>query len=441
MNTIKRKICAILILILALAVSPVQALAAGPIQPNQNVTLNISYKDGEKAIPHARFSIFKVANVDEYAEMTLTSAFEPYKNTVSGLANLGNIKDNAEWLEMASTLKGYVLRDRVALAGEGETDSNGQLVFAGLKPGLYLVIGYRTTLDDFYTYSAVPFMTFLPGSDSINNDWLYDVTVSPKYSKEYNPPDDPDDVTRKVIKVWDDAGFETIRPEEVTVQLLRNGTVYDTQILHKANNWRYAWDNLERECEWTIVELTPEGYAVTITETGIITTIKNKFIEPVSDGEIFVLKQLTGQTPPSKAPFTFVLTAANAACPMPTGSPGRTKEITVYGAGSIGFGEMEFTKAGIYEYTVYEKNSGIQGYTYDQAVYTVTYSVTEKDGELKVDRTIKSSRTGLTNNVIFTNEYGNKLPQTGVLWWPVPLLLCAGIVFVMVGIIRRRRSD
>ena len=32
------------------------------------------------------------------------------------------------------------------------------------------------------------------------------------------------------------------------------------------------------------------------------------------------------------------------------------------------------------------------------------------------------------------------LPQTGQLWWPVPVLLLAGLLFVVIGLIRRRRS-
>ena len=36
---------------------------------------------------------------------------------------------------------------------------------------------------------------------------------------------------------------------------------------------------------------------------------------------------------------------------------------------------------------------------------------------------------------------GGKLPQTGVLWWPVPMLVCAGMAIFLVGWIRRRRSQ
>ncbi len=31
-----------------------------------------------------------------------------------------------------------------------------------------------------------------------------------------------------------------------------------------------------------------------------------------------------------------------------------------------------------------------------------------------------------------------KLPQTGQLWWPVPLLICAGLLFIVAGLVRRR---
>lgn len=33
---------------------------------------------------------------------------------------------------------------------------------------------------------------------------------------------------------------------------------------------------------------------------------------------------------------------------------------------------------------------------------------------------------------------GEKLPQTGQLWWPVPVLLAAGLLFVVLGLVRRR---
>lgn len=34
-----------------------------------------------------------------------------------------------------------------------------------------------------------------------------------------------------------------------------------------------------------------------------------------------------------------------------------------------------------------------------------------------------------------------KLPQTGVLWWPVPMLIAAGLVFILLGYLRRRGNE
>ena len=39
-----------------------------------------------------------------------------------------------------------------------------------------------------------------------------------------------------------------------------------------------------------------------------------------------------------------------------------------------------------------------------------------------------------------TNTPKPTLPQTGQLWWPVPVLLCAGLLLLIVGLVRSRRS-
>ena len=443
MNNITKRISALLLsLLLGVALLPTTALAAGRIFPAQDASLTISYKDGTKAISEAQFDIYRVADVDEYAHMTLTDTFVPYKDSVSGLSSLENM-DNDSWLELASTLKVYVQRDSIAPDASGKTGSDGRLMFSRLKPGLYLVLGYQTTTKDYYTYSAVPSMVFLPGEDTVNNDWDYDVMVEPKFSKDYNPPGEKV-ITRKVLKVWDDEGYETIRPTEVIVKLLCDGKVYNTQTLNKDNNWRYTWDNLDPHHDWQVIEKEMSHYSATVTQTGITFTVTNKYVAPTTTGNLDVQKRITGNKPSTDSVFTFVMTAKDVSCPMPKGSKGTVKEISITGAGSKKFGEITFTSPGTYVYTISEKNTSEDGYNYDTTVYTVTYEVVHKDGELTVTRTIKDNKGNNVSALEFTNNYktpGNKLPQTGILWWPVPILLCVGIVFLTVGIIRRRRSE
>lgn len=439
----KRTLSVLMIFFVVFAMLPIQAFAAGKIQPDQNATLIITYKDYEKPIPNAEFRVYKVADVDEYARMSLTTQFERYKYTVASLSALDKM-DHDKWLDLASTLKGYVQRDKLFSAANGKTDQDG-LLSLNVKPGLYLVVGYRATTEDYYTYSATPFMVFIPGEDIQNNEWNYVLNVSPKYEKDYFPPDVPDTVvTRKVLKLWDDSGYEEIRPEEVTVQLLCEGMVFDTVILNESNNWRYAWDNLDSQHEWTVVEKELPDYAVTIAQKGITYTLSNKYIVPVTESNPPVQKRVTGDTPQTASTFTFVLTAEKSSFPMPEGSNGTTKEITIKGAGSAEFGDITFTKPGTYVYKVTEKNTEVIGYTYDESVFTITYTVTQENGELITERTISDSNANTVSTVEFTNIYktpGNKIPQTGIMWWPVPVLLFAGLAFLMIGVIRRRRCN
>ena len=59
--------------------------------------------------------------------------------------------------------------------------------------------------------------------------------------------------------------------------------------------------------------------------------------------------------------------------------------------------------------------------------------------------TVETVREG--DVFVVTNTYGGNspggsadptLPQTGQLWWPVPVMIAAGMLFVAVGLIRRR---
>ncbi len=78
-------------------------------------------------------------------------------------------------------------------------------------------------------------------------------------------------------------------------------------------------------------------------------------------------------------------------------------------------------------WTVVEKEVP-QNYTVtyrdDGAEFAVINTYTDNEDESSVSDSSEIS-TGTGNN--------SKIPQTGLLWWPVPLLACAGLVFIAVG--------
>lgn len=90
-----------------------------------------------------------------------------------------------------------------------------------------------------------------------------------------NPPTS-DGVSVWVQKKWeDDNNKNGQRPNSITVQLIKDSTVYKTAQLSSSNNWNYRFDNLP-DAKYTVKEISSEGYYVSYSRTnGNIYTITN----------------------------------------------------------------------------------------------------------------------------------------------------------------------
>lgn len=434
MKTIMKKWIAILLCLTAVAaVFPGGAGAADPIDTGRDVSLKLLYLQDGAGIAGASFRLYQVAAADAGGAYRLTGDFASYPVTLDGL-------DQKGWEELAETLAGYAQRDKLTAADSGITAHDGLLRFPTgnwpLRPGLYLVVG-ENYLSGGYVYTAKPAVVALPML-SENGTWEYDLIMEPKHGREENR-----EISRRVLKIWDDSGFETLRPAEVIVQLLRDGDVYDTVTLNRAGNWRHEWTGLDNLYTWAVVEKEVSGYAVRTELREGTFTVTNTYIVPVVSDDPPVTKRLTGDTPSASGTFTFVMRAAGNGYPMPEGSLNGVKEVSVTGAGSVEFGRITYTEPGVYTYTVTEKNDGVLGYTYDASAYTITMTVTQKDGKLNVQRTLKKSDGSSPAAIVFTNSYktpGKKLPQTGLLWWPAPVFALAGLSLILTGLLCRRKA-
>lgn len=247
---------------ISILVTGIPVYAAGAIDVDKNVSFTIVYQNEEKQISDAKFDVYLIANVDAYAQMTLTDKFSNYPIDFVGL-------NQDEWETLATTLKSYVWYDSILPDFSGETDTNGMLQMT-LKPGLYLVVGNRISIDE-YTYSATPYLVFLPESNQVDNTWTYDVSSYPKSLVEKNPVL----TSRKVLKIWDDLGKVSNRPQEIVIHLMKDGEVYDTVSLNADNNWRYTWTDLEEDHDWLVYEEKVVGYTQSISQDGGVFTVKN----------------------------------------------------------------------------------------------------------------------------------------------------------------------
>lgn len=342
----KRKpILALLCALAVLAISP-HALAAELIQTARASSLTVVYTDGDTPLVGAHFELYRVADVSAEGRYTLTKEFSGCPIDLNSLSAAA-----------ALATQGYLELNGIPPLAEGETNARGRLTFSGLTPGLFLVVGTVHTQDGM-VYASAPFFAVLPAPDQTSGGWSYAVTVTPKHS---TAPDTPPGgtVERRVLKIWEDDGFEAQRPPYITVHLLRDGLIYDTVILSPENGWAYRWDGLDAGYRWTVAEIAPDGYTVEVERFGVTYVITNRKTAEAS----------ADPTPPIT--------------PTPSPSPSQTP--------------------------------------------TPTPTVTPSD----------SSPTPSAA----PDDDTPSLPQTGQLWWPVPVLAAAGLLSLLIGCIRKRGAQ
>ena len=98
---------------------------------------------------------------------------------------------------------------------------------------------------------------------------------------------------------------------------------------------------------------------------------------------------------------------------------------------------------GVYD-TITLPHNGTWSYTWKNLETNHQWTVTEKKEQGYKDPDIQQEG----NTFIVTNTCSKPttptqpgkptLPQTGQLWWPVPVLIAAGLLFVVIGLVRRR---
>ena len=131
-----------------------------------------------------------------------------------------------------------------------------------------------------------------------------------------------------------------------------------------------------------------------------------------------VRKVVTGDTPPSAAVFQFTMTAVSntaglTAMPMPEGAVNGVKTMSAKAGVEKEFGTMKFEAPGQYVYRIAEVNDGQEGFTYDEGVYTLTYTVTKKGNEMTCDLSVTKNGKNVDEAVfVFTNPYKGKEAPT-----------------------------
>lgn len=278
----------------------------------------------------------------------------------------------------AQTIESFSLEKQAVPLAEGVTDENGRLVFDGLSKGLYLAVGFPVKEPPFY-YEPSPLLLEVR-DDAVN--FTFDA-----YPKIIRATLAEGARGYTVKKVWvDDNDLYEARPAYVTVDLFRDGELFDTVKLSEDNNWQHRWYSLDVEYQWRIAErVVPVNYEVRIERNESQFLIRNRHNTISHWGEV-------------------------------TGIPRTTTSVSVTTTTTTMTADSDVTSG---------TGGGIEKTTFPLTTSSAT--------------TFVSTATPITT----TKEEISKedLPQTGQLWWPVLPLAVGGALLVFIGFLLRSGKD
>ena len=167
-----------------------------------------------------------------------------------------------------------------------KTNSKGEVLFDGLSKGVYLTTG-EFAVHDGIVYSVMPSIISVPAlADGVEQ---HDVAANVKYGKRISGSGKVG-----VVKVWKTSSGKPLRPE-ITVQLLRNGEIYDTVVLSESNSWKHTWTDLDIFSQWLVTDTEKEQQETTVPTTSPTTAPTTAPSTPPSTAPT---------TSPSQAPTT-----------------------------------------------------------------------------------------------------------------------------------------
>ncbi len=251
-----------LALCLVMCLMPLTASAFAPVDLSHAASLTLVAKDEETALPGANFSLYRVAEMNADAQFVLASAYSGFTGDINALEHA------SDWVSAAAYMDGVAKTQTATVTGT--TDDAGAAKFASLTPGLYLVTGAAIQVDP-WQYAFTPFLASVPTRNAAD-EWVYDVQADVKFERTVGVTD------LEVVKIWEDDGVTSRRPDELEITLLADGVAIQQVLLNKANNWSYLFKELPIGPTYTVEERNvPNGYTVSYRENNGALVIENTY--------------------------------------------------------------------------------------------------------------------------------------------------------------------
>lgn len=336
-----------------------------------------------------QWRLYRVAELDENQKAHFVGGFEEIGDEVD-IADI--VKFPVSWLtETATTLENYTIVFKkgkgIAPDDTAVVDENGQLTFNIEEKGIYLITGKNFTVDTkknhWMKYTATPMFVCI--DDAKNGQTI---TVSPKLKSKKINKNEPD-IKYTLYKKWEGDPDRQEHNEDLAIELYKDGEYETTVFLNNKNNWKYQW-KASADVEYRVFEPEVDSrYQVSYLynefekENQIIITVKN-----VRKGSRTIenYKEDTSKVMPEHEDSSMIT------------PPDNTNSGIIDGGSDV------------------DSSTPDSSYQTDSAPDKVT--------------TPPPTGGGFTGG----NNGGGKLPQTGQLWWPVPVLALVGVIFIAFGV-------
>ena len=245
-------------------------MPCGALAVTGDCTLTLSYVCEGTAIAALPVNVYQIADTSDDSVFTLLPQFQE-----SGV-NLNGVESNSEWDSILLTLEAYIVGRNLSPDYTSLTDSDGMVCLENLKPGLYLVASAEAEQEALHCVFRSALVA-LPGRDGAGH-WQNALTVTPK--PQILPPVEPEELQFKVLKLWKDDGNQKRRPQNITVEIFRNGISQETVILSEDNLWSYSWSAAMDGADWQVVERNiPDGYTVSVEKQNTTIILTNTWNE------------------------------------------------------------------------------------------------------------------------------------------------------------------
>lgn len=375
--------------ILALLMGVVLCLGTVPASANDgNFELTIICRVNNVTLSDMEWTVYRAGEVNRWGYYELTGQFENLPVSVGEMIT-------SEIIDTVSTLENYAVLYHYDSYDGGRTDENGELVLDGMEEGVYLLTGKSVEVDNVY-YIPCAFLIF------VTADSTYEL-VYPKYEIwDWNASVDGNATfTYTITKVWEDNDDASLsRSSSVSLDLYCDGVKYCSIVLDEENDWTYRWSASSYH-DWKTIETdVPDDYTV------VYRTDNKQFV---------VVNTLEDSTITTTAVTT---------------DSGEETTTTLTDGGTIETGETGTTSGDT------DENSGGTTTTKSGSSGGNVSYVSGRNSSGGGSSGGNSSSGGSSSG---SSSSSTKLPQTGQLWWPVPVLAGVGLICLCIGCHTRKK--